>query len=283
MQGSNLIVQKVADMRRSTRAADYQNVPRPVAILADEYASGYVDVRHSHRRAQLLYASTGVMSVIAEEEGFVVPPLRAVWLPGGTQHEVHYRGRVSLRTLYVEPQASVNLPTRCRVIEVSDFLRSLILEASNLPIEYDLGGRGGRIMALLLEEISAMPAAPLHAPMPTDERLARICRAIFKNPAQDDKLEDWARIAGMSRCTVARLFRRETGMSFAAWRQHVRLLEALSRLAIGHSVTTVAMDVGYHSPSAFTAMFHRTFGTTPSRYFATDAGDPVIEAAAPAA
>jgi AraC-like DNA-binding protein len=57
-------------------------------------------------------------------------------------------------------------------------------------------------------------------------------------------------------------------MSVVAWRQHVRLLEALSLLAIGQPVTTVAFDVGYDSPSSFTAMFHRTFGVAPSQYFA---------------
>ncbi|MGH8240160.1 MAG: AraC family transcriptional regulator, partial [Steroidobacteraceae bacterium] len=264
-------------------AADYQNVPRPIAVLAVEYPPGFIDVRHSHRRAQLLYACAGVMSVMTENDAFVVPPLRAVWLPGGTQHEVHYRGPVSLRTLYVEPRACPNLPAKCRVIEISDFLRALILEATNLPVEYDLNGRGGRIMTLLLDEITAMPVAPLHAPMPADERLARICRAIFKAPAQNDSLEDWARVSGMSRCTLARLFRRETGMSFAAWRQHVRLLEALSRLAIGHSVTTVALDIGYNSPSAFTAMFHRTFGTTPSQYYSAKPGDAAVEESDPVA
>jgi AraC-like DNA-binding protein len=40
-------------------------------------------------------------------------------------------------------------------------------------------------------------------------------------------------------------------MSLAAWRQHVRLLEAVARLACGHAVTSIAYDVGYESPSAF--------------------------------
>jgi AraC-like DNA-binding protein len=98
-------------------------------------------------------------------------------------------------------------------------------------------------------------------------RLARVCRAIFKNPAQGQSLAFWARAAGMSRRTLTRTFRRETGMSFASWRQHVRLLEALSRLATGQPVTAVALDVGYQSPSAFTARFRRTFGTTPTHYY----------------
>ncbi len=264
-------------MARSNRSVDYQDVPRPIGVLVDEYESGDVEPRHSHRRAQLLYACAGVMSVLTDDGAFVLPPLRALWLPSNTPHEVYCRGRVSLRTLYIEPAACGNLPAHCRVIEVSGFLRALILEGSRLPIEYDVNGREGRIMTLLLEEVTTMPVAPLGAPMPSDERLAKICRAIFSDPARNDSVEEWASNAGMSRCTLTRLFRRETGMSFGAWRQQVRMLDAVSRLAVGEPVTNVALDVGYLSPSAFTAMFHRTFGTTPTRYFATQTGEPPLE------
>jgi AraC-like DNA-binding protein len=82
-------------------------------------------------------------------------------------------------------------------------------------------------------------------------------------------LEQWARSAGASGRTLARLFRRETGMSFGAWRQQARLIEALTRLGAGEPVTHVALDLGYDSPSAFTAMFRRSLGVTPSRYFAS--------------
>lgn len=236
--------------------------------MADEYPPDFMEARHSHRRAQLLYACAGVMSVTTAEGCFVIPPQRAVWLPCGMPHEVYFRGRVSLRTLYIEPDAAPDLPATCHVIEVSDLLRALILEAVDLPIEYDLEGRGGHIMALILAEIARMPVAPLYAPIPKDERLSRFCSAIFNDPAREDQLEDLARAAGMSRRTLTRVFRRETGMSFVAWRQHVRLLEALSRLAVGHPVSAVAFDVGYQSASAFTAIFRRAFGMTPSQYFA---------------
>lgn len=262
--------------RQIKKADECQSIARPVAAMAVECPRGFTDVFHSHRRAQLLYACAGVMSVVTREGAFVVPPQRAVWLPGGIEHEVYYGVPVSLRTLYIEPRVHPQLPTQCRVLEVSDLLRSLILEAVNLPAEYDLEGREGRIMALLLDEIVGMPTVPSHAPMPRDERLARVCRAMFKDPTQKVRLEDLAHTVGMSRRTVTRLFRRETGMSFAAWRQHLCLLEALSRLAVGRSVTTVALDVGYRSPSSFTAMFRRTFGVTPRHYFA-GAEDPAAE------
>ena len=41
---------------------------------------------------------------------------------------------------------------------------------------------------------------------------------------------------------------------------------ALPRLAAGEPVTRVALDLGYASPSAFTRMFRRVLGVSPSEY-----------------
>ena len=71
--------------------------------------------------------------------------------------------------------------------------------------------------------------------------------------------------AGMSRRTFTRLFRAQTGASFAAWRQQ-GLQAAIARLTQGQSVTRVALDLGYASPSAFASAFRRVLGATPSAY-----------------
>lgn len=70
----------------------------------------------------------------------------------------------------------------------------------------------------------------------------------------------------MSRRAFTRLFRREVGTSFALWRQQACLLAAVTRLAQGQSITTIAYDLGYGSPSAFTALFRRILGVPPTRY-----------------
>jgi AraC-like DNA-binding protein len=253
-------------MGRSKKGDDYQDVPRPIAALSDEYPPGHHDPRHHHKRAQLIYATTGVMLIITDQASFVVPPQRAVWVPPRVEHEAYMRGHVSIRTLYVNETAVAGLPTTCNVIEVSDLLRELIIEACRIPVEYDVDGRDGRVMDLILTELKSMAHTPLHVPMPHDARLVRVCTAILRDPAQNDALDEWAESAGMGRRTFTRTFRRETGISFATWRQNVRLMEALSRLALGQSVTAVAFDVGYTSSSAFTAMFRRTFGVAPTRY-----------------
>jgi len=235
------------------RSCDLQDVPRPVVALADEYPANFVDPRHRHARAQLLYAASGVMSVVTDHASFVVPPQRAIWMPAGVDHEVTCRSAEDARR-------------ECRVIEVSELLRALILETMALPREYDAAGRDGRIVQLLLDSIAAPSAANLCAPMPRDARLLKVCQALIADPTRADSLDDWAARAFMSRRTFTRLFREQTGMSLAEWRQHVRLLEALARLACGQPVTTTAFDVGYESPSAFTAAFQRAFGVPPSRY-----------------
>ncbi|TLU72563.1 AraC family transcriptional regulator [Lichenicoccus roseus] len=242
------------------------STPRPVAALSDEYPQGHLDPRHRHGRAQLLFAAAGVMIVTTDAGSYVVPPQKALWLPAGVEHEVLCRSAVSLRTLYVEADAVAGLPVCPQVIEVSGLLRALILEAMTLDADYAVDGRDGRIMRLILDEIAEGPRVGLFLPMPSDERLLRLCRHVLTHLTAPGDLDAWAEIARMGRRTMTRLFRLQTGMSFVAWRQRARLVTASARLSEGCSVLQAACEVGYDSPSAFTALFQRELGTTPSVY-----------------
>jgi len=248
------------------QSVDYVLTSRSVVGLKDEYPAGFVDPEHSHNRAQILYARSGVMSVVTENNTFAVPPQRALWMAAGITHEVSCRSNVSLRTLYIDPSVVDTGDSDCRLIEVSEFLQALIIEIVNFDIRHNMNDREQMITRLLLKEIWAMPTAPYHVRMPKDERLSRACQVVTEDPANNAGLDELAELACISRRTFTRLFRQETGMSFAVWRQQMRLMEALSLMGSGRSITTTAYDVGYNSPSAFTAAFHRTFGLSPSEY-----------------
>lgn len=248
-------------------SAQLQSIDRPVASLEDEYPCGYVDDWHSHQRNQLVYASKGVLSITTETGSFVLPPQRALWIPAGVSHTVYCKSDVSLRTLYVDTYAKQHFPLQCQVMGVSALLRELILQACSIPSLYDIDSRHGRIMQLILDEIELMPVDPLLIPMPAERRLLRVCQAFLRDPSVNRDLDEWAYDAGMSRRTFTRMFRHETQMSFSNWRQQVRLLEALSRISSGTPITTVSLDVGYSSVSAFSSVFHKTFGVPPSKYF----------------
>lgn len=238
---------------------------RPVVAFAQEYAPGDVVQRHRHPVGQLIYAATGVMTVTTRDGTWVVPPQRAVWVPALVTHAIRMTGDVAMRTVYVEP--ADGLPARCGVVQVSPLLRELVLRAVGFRQPYDVEGADARLATVLLDEIRAAPVAPLHLPRPTDARALRVVHALEADPGDPRSLSKWGRTAGASSRTLARLFRAETGLGFRAWRQQLRLLRALERLADGDAVTTVAVELGYDSPSAFIAMFKKALGVPPSQYF----------------
>ena len=247
-----------------------EEVDRPVVVRASEYPFGFRSGNHWHARAQLVYACAGVVKVTAKQGAWVVPQHRGVWIPAQTEHQIESAGAFSMRSLYVREDPALGLPAECGVVGVSPLLRELIMAAADAPQLYDVSGRDGQVMDLILNEIRSLPAEPLHLPEPTDSRLRQITAALRENPADTRTLEAWGRMAGASPRTLARLFPAETGMTFRHWQQQARLLDGLMRLADGESVTSVALEVGYENPSAFISMFRRTLGVTPGRYFSSE-------------
>jgi len=250
----------------SPRIEALQALPQAVHAHASDYPAGHDIPPHTHRRAQLIHAAEGVMTVRTASGAWVVPPGLALWMPGGMQHEVHAVTPLRMRTLYVRTDAAPWLPTTYRVVTVPPLLRELVLRAVHVPSDYTLDSPAGRLMQVTLDQAHDLEEAPLHLPMPRDRRLHGLAETLIADPGDARDLADWSRRAGASERTLARLFVAETGLTFGNWRQRLRLLTAMTRLAAGEPVTTVALDLGYASPSAFTAMFRRRMGAAPTRY-----------------
>ena len=251
---------------RNVEPDDVEDTHRPLVAIGNDYPPAFELARHSHRRAQLLYAAEGVVSVDTSQGAWVAPPERAVWIPAGVEHAVTMVDAVSTRSVLIEAAACPSRGGQCQVLTVSPLLRSLLIAAADLPAEYDLAGRDGLVMALLAAEIDAAPATPLAVPLPRNPALAARCRAFLGRPDAQATIDDWSAQLGLGRRAFTRAFRRETGMSLSTWRQHALLLAALPRLAAGEAVTTIAIDLGYASPAAFATMFKRIIGAPPSDY-----------------
>lgn len=245
------------------RDIPHDRVDRPLAAFMRDYAEGEGVPRHTHERAQLLYAVRGVMRIATDAAGFVVPPHHALWMPAGEPHRVETEGGVAMRALFLRADAAAAGPAATSVLAVSTLLRELILAACAEPLEWDEAGRGGHLAALILDEIARARHLPFRVPEPRDARLRRLAAMLRADPASPRRLEDWAALAGASPRTLERLFRAETGMGFARWRQTLRLTEAAARLAGGETPARAAASVGYASASAFGAAFRAAFGVTP--------------------
>lgn len=251
------------EQSRSTDPLDYQMLAQPVAAMSKDFADGFVIAPHCHARDQLLYAVSGTMRITTAGDAWIVPPDRAVYIPGGVVHSVSMRGPVAMRTLYVARPALSELPGKPGVMTVSALLRALVLALLEEPVTYQPGSRADRIAALILDEIARAEPLALALPMPRDPRLMRLCTALVGQPDLGTTFDQWADQVGASRRTLARLFRDECGMTFTAWRQRVRLHAALEALTRGSRVGDAARANGYATSSAFSAAFRQAFGVSP--------------------
>lgn len=249
---------------RSTDPLAFQNLPQAIGAMSKSFADGHVIAAHDHDRDQLLYATSGIMRLQTEREAWIVPPDRAAYIPAGTRHSVSMRGKVEMRTLYIDAAGSRTRPDSLCVVAVSNLLRELVMALAEEPVVYAPGSRGGLIAQLIELELLQARKLSLQVPLPKDPRLQRLCARLLANPSDRRTLEAWSEVAGASPRTLARLFESDLGMSFRLWRQRIRFQSAMEALSRGEAVSRVAQSHGYRSVSAFSAAFGKVMGMPPS-------------------
>ena len=267
---------------------------RPVRAKLRWLAADTQVMPHSHPWAQVAISTTGVIRLTVNHGTYIVPPSRALWIPPGVEHAVTMVEDADLRTLYFHqprgrcgpgvlgafaadgaapgPRSDDDSATwrQCRVLEVSDLLRSLVREMPTTPD----GGpaltpaerlREQHLSALIRDELARAAAVKLGVDLPQDKRLRHLCEAVLADPTRHETLADWAQDTGASPRTVARLFRSELGSTFTQWRQQVILAKAVSLAAGRMPMGQIAAELGY-SPSAFSAMVRKSVGQPPGRF-----------------
>ncbi len=136
---------------------DVDHLPQAVLALGSDYPADTLLDTHSHRRAQFLYAPEGLMKVETEDGQWLVLPYSGVWIPAGKPHRV-WLSKVSTYSLYIEVSNAPRQANYCEVIQVSPLLHQLLIQANQLPIDYQRAGRDGSLIDLLLYELEAAPA-----------------------------------------------------------------------------------------------------------------------------
>jgi AraC-like DNA-binding protein len=244
-----------------------------VSSIVQDFSDSTVLLDHAHDMAQLSFSTTGVMVVSGKDGNWVVPPTRAIWLAPHAEHRIRMLGQVRLRSIYVHGESTANIPQTTRVLAVSPLFREIIKAVTDAPAKVIPNRRTLLLTELLLEEAISRSELPLHLPVPRDHRLAVICTHIQERLDDMKPLQQWATELGCDARTLHRLFVQELGMSFVQWRHRAKLLTALEWLAEGRQILGIALDLGYQTQSAFTAMFRRNLGVAPSGFFKDAAGD----------
>ena len=239
-----------------------------VRAYAVTHPSGAVVIPQPAGWDQFLYASRGVMTVYTAAGTWVIPPHRAAWVPSGVDHRILMSGRVAVRSLYFTA-GMVDLPPVCRVVNVPPLLRELVLHAVAMAPLYAGVPEHQRMVGVIVDQLIALPAAPLQLPLPRDPRALVVATQLISDCGSPASLHAICAKSGSHLRTVERLFLAQTGMTLDQWRRRLRIIEALRLLAAGQTVTSVAAAVGYSTPSAFAAMFRQETGTSPGRHFSS--------------
>jgi AraC family transcriptional regulator len=109
------------------------------------------------------------------------------------------------------------------------------------------------------------------APMPgtkrTETRIAEVLRHLESGAVQSPRLEDLARMAGLSRYHFLRAFKSVTGVTPHQWVLRTQLRDAAHRLATSRSpVTEIALEAGFADLSNFIRSFGAEYGVSPRKY-----------------
>jgi AraC-like DNA-binding protein len=221
---------------------------------------------HRHHYGQLIYAISGLLILRSSLGIWMVPNGRGVWVPPLLEHSLEVLADSEMRCAYLDGDLSGHVRGLCRVVAITPLLRELILYVadSKRPLGEAIESSLGTLISAIVDK--AITSA-FEIPAPKEPGLLTIFRQLVESPGDNRTCSEWADAVGTTERSMCRHLKKETGMTFRIWRQQIRLLMSLEKLATGEPVTNVAMDVGYNTPSAFITAFRQTFGTTPNIYF----------------
>lgn len=265
---SNTIEFGSLDMPRfdPRHAPDPDSVRGPVLGLVIDAPAPHDSGEHCHRRAQLLYAVSGVLQISIGHTQYLLPPTMAAWIPGGLPHRAQAAKPFAYRSLYFDARLARALPSVPRVLGVSALLRELIVYVADWPVQATLPVEHKRLLRVLMDALLVAPEQPLQLTLPYDPRLRRIAECLLAEPGLSRELTTLTARFGLTQRHASRLFLAQTGMGLGAWCQQLRLLAGSRLLAEGLSVARVSEALGYAQESAFIAMFKRCTGQAPGRY-----------------
>lgn len=212
---------------------------------------------------QIVYADAGVVTAHTESHAWTIPVHRALCVPDGSRLRIETVRRAPIRCLYTRADLEL-LGDDVRVVNLGPLAHELIRYAiDTAPLNLDEPADAA-LITVLADQLARQPDTPLQLPIPTDPTARSFASAIMSEPGRS--IDELLRTAAASRRTLERRFTSETQMSLGQWRRRACVLAAVAMLADGASVNSVALRVGYASPSSFTAAFRAELGAPPRAF-----------------
>ncbi|MFD3522214.1 helix-turn-helix domain-containing protein [Streptomyces sp. NPDC058653] len=222
---------------------------------------------HSHPLHELVWVHGGTLTSRVGDRVFTVFEEQGLWMPAGVVHGGRATAGATFHDAFFAPDRTPFAFGGPKAIAMTPLLESLLTHLSRTDLDPAARERAESVVFDVLQPAKRQFALQL----PGDRRIDAIAETLLDDPADGRSLEEWAQRLGISDRTITRAFRHATGLSFAQWRQMLRVHRALMLLSDGFDVMAVSEALGYAQPSSFIAAFRRIMGTTPGAFF--DAAD----------
>lgn len=221
---------------------------------------------HSHDRPAIAVGVQGRCEL--DDEAKVLSPLGPgdlVAIPEDFPHRETVKGRKFRCLMIVGRETQLSLPDGFRRTS-SDPIRLLGRILAEAVVSDDrLGAEATahELIAMTHMRLAADAAARTSRP----DWLALVTEYLSDCFRAPPSLGDLSQEVGVSREHLARVFRRETGLTVGQYVRLRRILEAADHLRSRHAdLSEVALRFGYADQSHFTREFRRHLGTTPYRH-----------------
>ncbi|MGK9148289.1 AraC family transcriptional regulator [Plantibacter flavus] len=224
---------------------------------------------HSHADAMLAWCYRGTVSVHLQDAVWRLAPGQGVWIPAHIRHTTHHERDATGCYTYL-PDSSLIAPIEAvtRVL-VPRAVQEMLLHLGINDMDTNLRVRIQSVLIEMLQQ--SVPEATgdwAEVPIPADERVAPLVRAVLADPGDPATAQDLFLAHGLHERTVLRLFQNDVGMSFGRWRTGIRMTFAARLIVDGVPIGAAAHRSGYATTSAFSASFKERFGLTPRQYVA---------------
>jgi len=203
---------------------------------------------------KLVYAAEGTLQVETDQQLWILPANRALWVDAGESHRSATLGKARVRTLYFSP--SMNIQQQNGILDVPPLLRELIVESCSAGPLIAGDSRLEALAILLQFEVEKASMIPSGIVMPQSDWMREWASQFIDNPLEPPPCS-W------SRRTMERQMLKETGLTLGQWCQQARAVVGLRALSTGATVGEAAVEAGFATSSGFVHSFRKRFGTTP--------------------
>lgn len=241
-------------------------LPAPIVFRSAQMPAHASFPQHSHAWGEFVYSFSGVMEVQLADEHLMSTPQYGVWLPPHVEHIGLNRQATLYSSLYISSRLCEALPDTTCVLTVGPLTRALLEQLRQQPPALPQSAADQRLLQVLVDQLGQARRVGNFLPHSSDPVLGALLQALIEDPGDERPLAELASAFHSTERTLSRRCQRDLGMSFAEWRQRLRVVKALPRLEAGDKVEAIALDLGYASASAFIAMFRRMTGQTPDEH-----------------